>query len=73
MSLNQLDGLRVAANRHISAYKQYLQPLRSSLVIKPDGVILAVGSRHHLPLFCLDVHSSKYISTVVKRVANLFD
>ena len=65
-------SIRVAADRRIDAYRDRLQPLTSSLIVKPDGVILST-SEFDLPLFCLEVHSSLYENTLAKSVANLID
>ena len=75
-TVNLLDvsglSIRVTADRRIDAYRNHLQPLTSSLIVKPDGVILST-SEFNLPLFCLEVHSSLYENTIAKSVANLID
>ena len=64
--------VKVAGDRCVGAFSTHLQPFTSSLIVRPDGMILT--NKEELPLFFLEVHSGReYINTVAKSVANLID
>ena len=64
--------VKVAGDRHVGAFSTHLHPFTSSLIVRPDGMILT--SKEEVPMFCLEVHSGReYINTVAKSVANLID
>ena len=64
--------VKVAGDRHVGAFSTHLHPFTSSLIVRPDGMILT--SKEEVPMFCLEVHSGReYINTVAKSIANLID
>ena len=67
------DNLDVLSDRHISAFSEYIQPLTSSLNVRPGLLLSSSTNGTQLPMFCLEVHSGEYINTVAKSVANLID
>ena len=69
-----VDNLAVLSDRRVSTFSEYLQPLTSSLNVRPDGLLLSSSTNGpQLPMLCLEVHSGQYSNTVAKSVANLID
>ena len=80
-TMNLLDiqspFLKFAIDREVTAFTTHLQPFTSSLIVRPDGMILSMHKKEQLPMLCMEVHSGSgehdYINTVAKSVANLID
>ena len=81
-TMNLLDSqshasLKFAIDRVVTAFTTHLQPFTSSLIVRPDGMILSMHKKEQLPMLWMEVHSGSgehdYINTVAKSVANLID
>lgn len=74
----QSRSLKFEIDREVTAFTTHLQPFTSSLIVRPDGMIVrSTDKKEQLPMLCMEVDSGfgkhDYINTVAKSVANLID